>query len=813
MTQTVSAPAAPAGPPQYEPLDFFVVRAPLLPVEAYRDLSRATQEARAGAESGPKAWLARDDIRRALAVGSETLLTAAGAAKNGSRQSKIDAKLLRYLIRMSTRPTPFGLFAGVALGRWNGRTTLALAAGPRTQRTRPDMEWLLRVVLQLEALPEVRRRLRLIANPAALEAGGRVHLAERISRGETVAPPAVSIRATGIVRRALDAARTPVPFEQLASTLLEETPGATTERIEQLLTELWEQTLLLTDLRPPLAVESPIEHVIQCLEGVPAAARVRERLRDLSRAAAAWDGAPPEAGVERFRAMAADAGTLAPLGRSPFQVDSAVGLVDNGLSRRVGEEAARAVALLLRLSPAPRGPAYLIAYRRLFAQRYGAHREVPVLQLLDPNFGLGPPAIHGPLSAGGLGIAPARWARRNDALMELATHALRDRRRSVDLDDEMIERLETWDGSALPPSVDLYVSVSATSRDALDAGEFHVVVGPNVGSLAAGRGLGRFTDLLAGARDALRRAAEAEEARAPQHLWAELTYQPRHLRLGNVSIRPNVRAHEIPVGVSAGPDSMHVVPLGELVVGVRDERFYVRWPAAGRDVTITAGHMLSPVRAPAVCRFLSEIGRDGCCQLAGFGWGPAAGFPFLPRVQVGRIVLSLAQWRLTGGTLPEAGRGQQTFEHALARWRTRWRVPSHVYLSAGDNRLLLDLCDGSQADQLRRALRQLRGHGTLMLTEVFPDLEHAWVEDAAGRHFVTEFVLPLVRRAPAAPRPAPVVRRAVDETRFSGEPRQTGYGQWVCCHHWPQVVTTPLPGVHWEVAVPYPQQQYVSQVR
>lgn len=736
-------------PSLYQPLDFVVVRVPLLSIDAYHALSGVQDSA-----SCTPAPESSDAVRRALAVGSVALLDASDSGRvKAARRSKVDRKLLRYVIRMSTRPTPFGLFAGVALGRWDAGTNLALSAGPRAQRTRPDMDWLMRIVIGLEADPAIRRHLRLVANSAALVHGGRVFLAERVSRGEASTPPAVSIRATGVVRRALQAAREPVPYDTLASVLLESTAGATVEKVDRLLTNLWEHTLLITDLRPPLTAARPAHYVVDRLDGIAAAADVRGRLVRMLDAAAAWDGSPQGQGVASYRSMVTEAASLASFDRSPFQVDSAVALAGDSVSIRVGQEAARAAELLLRLSPLPKGPAHLAAYRHAFTRRYGAHREVGLLELLDPNTGLGPPlpsAAHGPAPAG---LSPAKALQRHHALMELALHALRERTLAVDLDEPMIQRLETWDGSTpVPPSLDLYVSLDAASTEALDAGQFRIVVGPNVGSLAAGRTLGRFADLLPGAQAALQRAADAEHLHAPHDVWAELVYQPRRLRLANVSIRPNVRPYEIAVGVSAARGAARVIPLDELSVGVRDGRFYLRWPAAGQDVVIATGHMLTPARAPAVCRFLSEIGRDGCCQLTGFQWGPAAGFPFLPRLVAGRIVLAPSQWRLGLQALP-AGAVQHpaAFADALACWRTRWQVPRHVYLSAGDNRLLLDLAEPAQTDELRRALQRLRGDESLVVSEVLPDLDHAWVRDSDNRPFVTELVVPIALRAGAAP--------------------------------------------------------------
>ena len=220
----------------------------------------------------------------------------------------------------------------------------------------------------------------------------------------------------------------------------------------------------------------------------------------------------------------------------------------------------------------------------------------------------------------------------------------------------------------------------------------------------------------------LERIARAEETCRPDAIWAELTYQPRSFRLANVAIRPNVRAYEIVVGTASGDGSARTIPLQELVVGVRGGAFYVRWPPAGRDVIVTSGHMLNYGRAPAVCRFLAEVSRDGGCQLAGFTWGPAAGFPFLPRVQVGRSVVSLAQWRLTASAAPSLSAAQpNAFPEALARWRTQWDAPRHVYLTSGDQRLLLDLLAPSQVEELRAAVLRLRGSAAVTLSEVLPD--------------------------------------------------------------------------------------------
>jgi thiopeptide-type bacteriocin biosynthesis protein len=735
----------------YRPLDFVMVRAPLLPVGSYRALADGED---------PVSLLADARILRALAVGSPSLLGTverfrrSGLAPRDAEQMR--AKLLRYLIRMSTRPTPYGLFAGVALGSWDAVTDLSIQSTCAATRTRPDMAWLMDFVMSLEANPLVRKRLDWCANPLTVIQAGRVALAERAPTGKGGPGPPVSLRATGAVKRALSLARKPIPYEELAARLCETTPSATPEKVEKLLTELWEQTFLLTDLRPPLTTDSPARHVAERLARIPEAAGELARLNAFLDAAAAWDRMGPEGSPAAFGSLLAHAGAPPDGSReSPVQVDMAMS-VQGRLGNTLAVDAARGAELLLRLSPAPGGSSSLAAYRQAFLSRYGHDREVPILELLNPNTGLGPPSLHGLVSTG---PEPAKAARRARTLLQLACTAMHRRDRVVQLDESCLKRLETWspDPETAPLSLDINLLVAARSAAAIDVGDYAMVVGPNLGAMAAGRNLGRFADLLGpDGLKALERTAAAEHDHAPDELWAELVYLPSNFRSANVVIRPPVRPHEIPLGVPPGVPPSHVIPLDELVVGVEHDRFSVRWPAAGKRVIVASGHMLNPHTAPPEGRFLVDLSNDGRAIFSSFDWGPAEFFPHLPRVHAGRIVLRLAQWRIHKDDLTTET--ADAYRRSLERWREEWDVPRYVFLSAGDNRLVLDLDQGAQAAELRSELQGLPEGGSIIVQEVLPGFDEAWLPGPGG-HYYGEFIVPLVLRSGVAPPTRPNVAR------------------------------------------------------
>ncbi len=742
----------------YRPLDFVMVRVPLLPVESYHSLSN---------EESQLSLLSDTRIQRAIAVGSASLLGTVERFKQSGLTrrdaERMRAKLLRYQIRMSTRPTPFGLFAGVALSSWGTQTDIIIRSTCALTRTRPDMAWLMEFMLAVEANPAIRKRLGYFANPLAVIEADRFALAERAPMGKGGPGLPVSVRATGAVKQALLLARSPILHETLVARLCELIPSATPEKVEKLLTGLWEQTFLLTDLRPPMTCESPARYVAERLAQIPEAAEELTRLNAFLAAASDWDRMEAEDNSKAFGVLLAQAGVPADGSKgTPVQVDMATS-IEGRLGNALAIEAARAAELLLRLSPWPRGLSSLASYRQSFMGRYGHDREVPLLELLNPHRGLGAPSMHG---HGSTGPEPAKVAERAQTLLQLACSALHNRERAVLLDEKWLARLETWRSNVetAPLSMDINILVAAASAAAIDKGDFMLVVGPNLGAMAGGRNLGRFADLLGtDGQQALERTAAAEQAHAPNHLWAELVYLPSNFRSANVVIRPPVRSHEIPLGVMAGVPPAGVIPLNELVVGIENNRFYVRWTAADKRVMFSSGHMLNLHTAPPVGRFLVDLSLDGKAIFSSFDWGQVEIFPYLPRVQAGRIVLRPAQWRIqkddfTIGT-------NDAYRNSLDRWRAQWDVPQHVFLTIGDNRLVLDLNQDAQAAELKAELQKLPVGGSVIVQEVLPRLDEAWMTGPGG-HYYSEFIVSLVLRSDLLSSARPAVTR-IERTAIS----------------------------------------------
>jgi lantibiotic biosynthesis protein len=727
----------------YEPLKSGLVRLPLGPVEVYpRNWSTL-------GEHSP--FPADGTTRTAVAVASPDLFRALGSDRLNERQAaRARRRLHRYMIRMVSRPTPYGLFAGVGVVSWGSMTDLGVASSEVKTQTRPDMAWLLGLVDDLEQDISVRRGVRLLASSAYVVRGRRLFVASSAPSPTAGLTEGNSVRATAAALDVLDLARSPIAYEELTACIVSRT-NATLAEAESVIAQLLKVGALVSDLRPPLTGSDPAGYVTQRLAAMPAAAATRDALEQVLTAIAEWDALPTGERCDSLPLIASQMRALHCVSPSStlLHVDTALDLAGRAIHSSVACEAAKAAELLLRISPWPHGLPYLAAYVARFIERYGPKREVPLLELLEPELGLGPPD---PTQGGANGAARPQ---RSQALQAVALGAQRDPSRVVELDDGLLDRLQTWEPEAdtAPLSLDLAVFLAARSAPEVDRGEYQLVLSPNVGATAAGRNAGRFAQLLG--RDGtalLTQIADAEAERLDHVMWTEVVYIPAERRSANVVIRPVVRPHEIVLGTMPGVSDDRVIPLDELMVGIRDERFYVRWPRCDAELRVVQGHMLNSVYAPPVVRFLLDVAADRGVQLSHFDWGPAAAFPFLPRVKRGRVVLSSAQWRVSRGAAAEtlAPNPVERFSEALDGWRARWSVPRYVYLTVADNRLLLDLDDAACIELLRDELARLADDGSLLLQEALPGLGDAWVEGPNGRHIV-ELVVSLVLRARRRP--------------------------------------------------------------
>lgn len=771
----------------FRPSPFFVLRAPLLPfdeLEAWAEgltaaaavddparLEEAVARDRALLRERLRRVVARPEVREAVFVASPDLeesLEVWLRDPDGERGEKVELALVRYFERMAGRATPFGLFAGCAVGEMGERTSLEVAQREeRGRHTRLDMDYLCGLTDALAADPELRPSLRHFPNSSIYRAAGRLRYVEsRLEKGVR-SHHLVAVDGSDYLDAALERARGGARPAEVVDAILDLDPEIEREDAAAFVEELIDSQLLVSELEPPVTGEEALDAVLARLREHPAAAEAVERLEEVRARLRALDGCPPAPDSPlRYREVAEALGALPAKVELPrlLQVDMTRPGRGATLGRGVLDEVARGVELLHRVSPSGRDDR-LAAFRTAFSARYEG-REVPLVEALDEEIGIGfetsnaPGAEGSPLLAGLDFTAAAQrkvtWEKREAHLLRMVEDARGRGARELELRPEDVEALSSADAPPLPDAFSLRASVAAASREALDAGAFRVEL-DGAGGPSGARILGRFCHADAALRERVEAHLRAEEALQPDAVFAEVVHLPEG-RIGNILFRPVLRGWEIPYLGRSGAPADRQVPVTDLRVSVAGDRIVLRSASLGKQVVprLTSAHNFSR-RSVGIYRFLCALQAQGVAGGVGWSWGVLERARFLPRVVHGRLVLARARWRLEEDDLRALrdAKGAARFARAQAL-RGERGLPRWVTLADGDNELPVDLDNVLSVEAFVQAVR---GRSDALLLEMFPAPEELAARGPEGR-FVHELVVACERVPEAVPvrRAAPAVR-------------------------------------------------------
>lgn len=756
---------------------FFVARSPLLPVDALTSLAEGL-EALAVADDEAvqrdvdrvvarvRELVLRPDVREAIFVASPSLDAARGAwladPSNGRAAGFFQAAL-RYLARMSARPTPFGLFSGCALGAIGDATSLDVGSATTRRHTRLDMHYLVALTQALESEVDLASTLSFEPSRGIVRTSDAIRYAEASVDATTRerSLSLVSVERTEYLDATLALAEGGARLADLAAALCAD--DTTRDEANAYVDELVRAQILTSSITPPVTGDDPLEAVIRALDvagridapGAPRAASVRDALTGAHEAIKGLDrdglGIHPDRYLDVTKHLAG-----LPIEAEParlFHVDlsrEGAGLSLGAPHLRLVEEA---LAAALAVSVSREANPELRAFRDAFVERYD-QREVPLGEALDEERGVGFPAGReigdaSPLLDGLVFPERETGGRAIEARDRFLSRRLEELVRADAkewvLNDEDLPSLRAGlTDEALPDAFAVFGRFLRPD-DGTDAPWFAVesVSGPSGATL-----FGRFCHGDAALTSAVKRHISDEEALRPGAVFAEIVHLPEG-RAGNVLCRPVLRDFEIPLYGRPGAPTERQIKVSDLALSVRDGRLTLRSVSLDREVIprMTSAHN-PDVTALGPYRFLCAM-QDADAQPIGFSWGACeVTATRLPRVRLGRVVLSPARWTVPASELRDVASGTvaQRFR-AMQSLRTRLGLARWVGVGSADNILPVDL---DNPCLIEAAAQMFKGPGVITLVEA-PGVTSSALTRGPRGTFAHEVVVPFTRQREPSP--------------------------------------------------------------
>jgi hypothetical protein len=629
-------------------------------------------EEHAAAREAARVAAGRDAFRLGLVLGSPDLTRSvarwlddpqAPAPRAGAL-----ASLARYLARAAVKPSPYASFTLSGLGGWTDGGPAVATSGDLRWRGVPELDRMVVLALwsALAEHPDTGDHVRLRINPAVEDVGERLWFP-----AATPGEPIVCVAATDAVRAVLELVRTE-PESTLGS--LASTPPA--EPVRAFVAELVAVGLL--ERCRPFSDQSatPLDQLARWVDEHVAGSPWPQRLREL------W------AAVDGYRALATAAerrdrlslvrdlldGLLNDLGRTPWPPNRPV-LLENALLPRpvvvCSRERWRPVledlaAVRGFLGVLDRSLPVKLRLTEFFRSRFGPRELMPF------------PRLYREYRADGADGSPALAD-----LWRAVAAGLYDGDRgvgdTVSVDPRVLAKLAaSWPAHVRAPQ-----SVCCYGQELPAADGPRLVL--NTVRTGYGWGITRIEHLLTAAGGTV-------PARTPVPAGPDMIFAECRAAFGSqLNQRVPAVSHAIDYPGGQPPDgraerlSLNDLWVRQDPVGGR----LLLCDRRGRQVRPLALGMLVEHALPPALRFLVAVfGEPQTAfapypQLDGVGWRPAVdGVQHRPRLEVGRVVLARAGWRVPAAAMPTRAKGQSDADFLLefAHWRDRHAIPRRCFV-------------------------------------------------------------------------------------------------------------------------------------
>ncbi|MBY0501373.1 MAG: lantibiotic dehydratase [Alphaproteobacteria bacterium] len=734
----------------FTPASFFMVRAPTWPFQMYeRFLAQDNW-----LENLMAFYDSNEFLREAIYMASPSLYKSLSNLslreyKDGKpvkNYEKLGISLWKYTLRMSTRATPFGLFAFVARGSWSNKMFFEIDLKEIHKRTRPDFEWLDSFIRNLYHDSQHFFRLPVYMNPLIQQRGDRIFLTymrlvdDEVHKSNKTA----SIKSNKLIDLIFVYAKKPIVVKNLVKKIKEHLPNSDGEKISNLVEKLLLSQFLLPDLFPSLLSPTPFQDFI---DSIPA----EIGFQNIAYQIKLYDNTPVGRGETKLEKLYQEMKSKAD---TPFciQSDSYYTGKELSLPYTVGKELGKAISFLWKLGVFYQHPLELDSYLRKFIEKYGFERTIPLLEMLSEEKGLG--SVYKVAEPTSQKTSPLTqiWEQWLDNTWQ---ESLLHKKKEIELTDSLVDNFLNITTEKAPDpyealnSLDVFCKVWGPSPEDINQGNFMLQY-----CQSAWQGVsafGRFLDILGPhIQDQARQLLQKEEQQELQTLFIEASYFPKSMRYANVSSYPCLRAYRLDLTEQKCTEGN--LALEDIYVGATPDRFYLTLKEGGVEINACSGSMVNTSIAPEAFQFMYDVSQAKYQSLYNFSWGKKEKTAnFLPRIRYRKTILSPAKWNLGGDHFR-----RKTLDKVKAdfkTWADEWALPSRCFLGyQEDQNILIDRAYETHIEMLARKL--IKGE-SLKFTEL---LENPSLKSSEGYHF-TEIIVPFLKNSIYTKREASYIPR------------------------------------------------------
>ncbi len=596
---------------------------------------------------------------------------------------------------MSTRCTPFGLFSGVGLGKFNyENNSLYENELLKVRDTKLDMHLLVSLAKTLEKNSHIRSQLQYFPNNSIYKIGKKIRYVEyeykEGKRDYIISSAPLSEELSQI----LNFTKQGKTSSQIAEILIGDEINY--EEANSFIKELIDNQVLVSELEPTVSGCDFLDTLIFVLNRIGAINEtnnlvlIKEKLNqlDFKIGNQVFLYSEIENLIKSFKTDYEQ--------KYLFQTDLYF-KNEFTISGHWKKEIKKGLIFLNKITLLSKDNPFE-NFKKAFYERFET-QEMPLSYVLDTEIGIGylqnknAKGIHPYLEDLKL---PHPQKKQNlqihltpfqKILNEKVQEALLENQFTISLNDDDIKNFEeNWDD--LPDTLSVMAEIiSENNEEKLSLG--------SVGGSSAANLLGRFCSEQSNVQNLTKQITKKETELNSDYVLAEIIHLPE-ARIGNIIRRPTLREYEIPYLAASVLPKENQIPVDDLYISLNNNRIILRSKKLNKEIMpfLTNAHNYYSNTLP-LYHFLSDLHSQNTRTGLYFEWGGLSQiYKFLPRIEYKKIVISKAQWNIVEReilSIDSNSNNKAEFLELMKKWRTKRQVPKWIQWVKSDNTLPMNL--------------------------------------------------------------------------------------------------------------------------
>jgi lantibiotic biosynthesis protein len=729
----------------YQSFDNFVIRTPLLSYSFFKKLTSQ----KVVSDDDFKNLFNQPEIKEAVFLATPILHEELEKWTNGfindiKKIEKLKHSFLKYISRMCTRCTPFGLFAGCAVGKFDNKSNIVQTKLSGNHRhTRLDMNYLVALSQSLAKDKNIRNQILFFPNTSIYKIQNQLRYIEYEYFNTNRKHHIIGVDYSIYLEKVISACNNGLLFGDLVDLLVDEENSIDT--VIEFLEELIESQILINELEPSLSGPEFLEHIIEVLskiigveEQLSILRLVETKLKDIDLKIGNDYRKYIEISVE-LKKLKTDFDI-----KYLFQTDVILKPESNILDKSIINSVIEGLSLFNKIT-ATSNDNLLNSFKDTFYDRY-EESEISLARALDVEIGIGYRQNQNSLDINPLIddiILPSKKTKNyikeiklpisNSIIQKKIVNSLANQVQNIILSDEDFEGFsEDWN--------DLSDTISAMIEVVIINGERKIIISSAGGSSAANL-LGRFCHGDKSLLEHTQKIIEFEKNINSDKILAEIIHLPES-RVGNVLMKPILRDYEIPYLAKSLLENEKQINISDLYVSVRGNKIILKSKKNNQEVIprLTNAHNYTSNSLP-IYHFLADMQSQGKRIGIGLFLGSLTNnYEFTPRIEYKDLILSVASWNLKKVDFEkvfESIDNDLEILNLIRNIRLKKNIPQLIILSDGDHELLVNL---ENLSSIKMFLYEIKNKAQFKLKEFLFD-EKAVVESSDGKEYYTNQII------------------------------------------------------------------------